>query len=81
MLNAIQIERAKAAAAKTDMGRARRHGILAIAQTAKGTVELQYTSGKYTLNRLATYKQEGGLLAQGPAPAVFKVLKDLYVVV
>lgn len=81
MMNTEQIEAAKKAAAKTDMGRARRNGSIIIAETTEGAVELSYASGTYTLVRYATYKQTFKALAQGKLADVAKVLETLYVVV
>jgi hypothetical protein len=80
MMNQAQIEKARAQAAKTDMGRARRNGVLAISDTTKGVIELTYENGIYTIQVMATFYQQGSEIVRGKASEVAKVLATLYTV-
>lgn len=67
--------------AKNDIALARKRGLIGIAQTKLGTLELTHEAGVYTLVVCGTYKQTPRTLAQGKPAVIVPVLVSAYDVV
>lgn len=83
-MNATEIEKALEKYATSDLRLAKRHGMIMVAQTKQGNVEITHADGVYTLTKQGTARYMGAdakVLAQGKPAVVRPVLAALYDVV